>query len=224
MGVVAGAGMAAIIGENPLKKDGEAIFHWSTGLTGRLGLGPLALQPEVMYSKKGVAITAFDEVTLEQMGVETLGQRTSHIDINLPLSVGVLPKVDVLIGAQFSYLLDAEGYYTPIGGDEVKSDRTKVNNALEVGGILGAQFEIMDGFFLGARSTLGFTNINNKDETYYSRFNEYSGIGQVNQNPELSDEEKAGGIAQAKEYAANTPGDDSYNVNWTYKAFISYLF
>ncbi|MDB9744198.1 PorT family protein [Fibrobacterales bacterium] len=205
LGVAGGMGLSSIIGENPLDKDGEIIGAWSLGFTGRVGFGPIAFQPEVLYSAKGVAITALGGKPIEDLGMESLGQRTTYLDVNFPLALGVLPKFDVLFGPQIGILISADGHYTPIAGDEVVSDRKDVNNPIDLGFLLGLQFEVIDGLYFGARGTIGVLNINNKDKTYYSR---------MNQN-----------IFGAPEGEAKvTPGDDSYNVNLTSKVMLSYMF
>jgi hypothetical protein len=125
----------------------------------------LGLQPEVNYSQKGY--TASQSV----LGVPFEYERTtSYLDIPLLLQIKPHKNFTILVGPQFSYLLDTKdelkGVFEFVEDEEITEDNYKKNI---IGGVIGFEAN-WKGLLFTARGNFDFTESDEEGNTFSPRY------------------------------------------------------
>jgi hypothetical protein len=131
-----------------------------TGLVGgvyfNMGLGPLSLQPEILYVRMGMKYS-FEGATIEY--------RTDYVQVPLLLKVSVIPagpiRPVVYVGGYGSYLLNAKGVMTSEEGSD-SGDLADMYQKYDYGLVGGAGLEFkLPGLKLSVegRYNLGLANV-----------------------------------------------------------------
>ncbi len=139
-------------------------FKNVNGLTGgiffSLGLGPISIQPEVLYSRRGVAMT-FTEGETTFDGKIML----DYVEVPVLLKLRVIQagpvKPFVFGGPAYSYLIKARQKLT-VGGDSETMDSTDSFKRSEIAAVFGAGIDlnlVAVKLTVDARYHLGLTNI-----------------------------------------------------------------
>jgi hypothetical protein len=141
------------------------------GLTGgvffNLNLGPVGIQPEVLYSRRGMK---FSE-TIEE-GTLTVKYMLDYIEVPLLLKLTVVPvgpvRPIVYAGPAFSYLLKAKAEAVLPGVGEESEDVTEQFKRESWGGVVGGGLEfrlpVIKLLSLEARYHFGLSDINQEME------------------------------------------------------------
>ena len=121
-----------------------ANFHWGQRTANSLpGTGWFGLQPEVMYSYQSVKT---DGGNLNM----------SYIQVPVMLKVYPLAALSVEVGPEFNYLINTSPKDLTVDGATIKTGDCKGFN---MGAGVGVAYELEMGLTLGARYSMGFTNM-----------------------------------------------------------------
>lgn len=123
-----------------------ANFHWGQRTANSLpGTGWFGLQPELMYSYQSVK-TDNDDIKM------------SYIQLPVMLKIYPLAALSVEVGPEFSYLISTSPDVITVDGATIHVGDCKGFN-MGVG--VGAAYEFKLGLVVGARYSLGFTDMAN---------------------------------------------------------------
>ncbi|MDR1257811.1 MAG: PorT family protein [Tannerellaceae bacterium] len=124
-----------------------ANFHFGQRDEGSpAGTGWFGLQPELLYSRQGFA---FD------------GEAISFDYIALPVmaKLYVTKEFNIEAGPRFAYMLGASPATAMIEGTEIPI--SEMEGGIDIGASIGAEYEMQMGLTLGARYTIGLTDMAN---------------------------------------------------------------
>ena len=147
-GVKAGVNFANVYDEENQDYVAEGKVGFAAGAFVSIPLGKyIGFQPEVMYSQKGFKATG------SVLGADYEFERTSSfIDIPLQLQIKPIEQLTLLVGPQFSYLLDTKnkfnGNSTTTEEDAVNDENYKKNI---FGFVVGADVNLQD-FVISGRA------------------------------------------------------------------------
>ena len=141
-GVKGGVNFASLSGDDTDGTEGRTNFHF--GIVGNFGISELlAIQPEIFYSAQGFGAEDLDDVVTQ----------LDYINVPILLDIRIVEGLSAQIGPQVGFNINSQ---LTNGDDSVDLDEVET---LDVGGVLGAQFELENGLFFQARYALGFTEI-----------------------------------------------------------------
>lgn len=121
----------------------------------------IAIQPEVLFSQKGFRSTG------TAIGTDYDYRRyLNFLDIPILLRINASKYLGIVVGPQYSYLLGTHTTFK--SGDtgfeqDVKNDNDNIKKNI-FGGVIGADINVSDNFFIYGRYTIDFQN-NNGDGT-----------------------------------------------------------
>jgi hypothetical protein len=147
-GVKAGVNFANVYDEENQEFVAEGKAGFAAGAFVSLPLGKfIGFQPEVMYSQKGFKSTS----TI--LGTEFEFKRTStFIDIPLQLQIKPIEQISILVGPQFSYLVETKdelnGNSSTTEEDQINQDNLKKNI---FGFVVGADINL-ENFVISGRA------------------------------------------------------------------------
>lgn len=119
-------------------------FHWGQRTASSLpGTGLWGLQPEVVYTNQVVKSDG-GEIKL------------NYLQVPIMLKVYPTTSLSFEVGPELSYLLSTSPSSLQVGGADVKMGDCK---GLVMGAGVGASYEFSFGLLLGARYSLGFTDL-----------------------------------------------------------------
>jgi hypothetical protein len=124
-----------------------ANFHFGSRDEGSpVGTGLFGLQPELLYSRQGFAVN---------------GEAVSFDYIALPVMAKLYVTKDFNIeaGPRFAYLFGTSPETTVVDGTQIAL--SEIEGGIDVGLAFGAEYETQWGLTIGARYTLGLSNMAN---------------------------------------------------------------
>lgn len=173
LGAKAGVNFASMGGDNTEPYKGLTAYH--IGALVEIPLSErIAVQPEVLYSAQGSKFEYNQRIrdadvttsTKNKLGYINIPIMAKYYIIN-GLSVEAGPQIGFLVSANSESELKLHGDIDPTIANEIKqkfsseeqdiSDRTK---SIDFGVALGTSYRFDMGVFVGARYTLGLSNIN----------------------------------------------------------------
>ncbi len=158
IGIKGGLSAATMVKSGDNKYSTDPLFGFNAGGILILPLGRvIALQPEVLYSQKGY----------HAMGSGLLGdydyRRTlNFLDIPLLLRLNLSKELGIVAGPQYSYLLSTHTNFKNGSAsyqETVKNENDNIRKNI-FGGVIGADLNLGDNFFLYGRYTIDFKNNN----------------------------------------------------------------
>lgn len=120
-----------------------------------------AIQPEILYSAQG----AKGKSDAEQMGISVSSQadlKTSYLNVPIMAKYYVTPNFAFEAGPYVGFLMNAKTEFTSeIMGISTEGtyDVKEAMNTVDFGVGVGANFNLENGFFVGARYNLGLSKI-----------------------------------------------------------------
>lgn len=121
-----------------------ANFHWGQRTANSLpGTGWIGLQPELMYSYQTVKSDGGDI-------------KMNYIQLPVMLKVYPISRLGVEVGPEFNYLMSTSPEELLVGGTNIKLGDCAGFN---LGAGLGVSYEFKMGLIIGARYSLGFTEL-----------------------------------------------------------------
>ena len=128
----------------------------------------IAIQPEVVYSRQGVAY----DIVKENNVTERNRIRANYINIPILAKVYLLDNLSLDLGPQIGFVLTAKDFYKSVDTNDgrdvtnFKSQMDKNNyNVVDFSIAMGATYKLNENIFVSARYGLGITNFFNKDKT-----------------------------------------------------------
>ncbi len=122
----------------------------SFGVFAEVGMGPLSLQPEILYSMRGATV----ETVTENLQSEEVTLDLNYISIPILLKYNIIPagpaKPYLMIGPELNFLSSAD-----LDGTDVKDSFKNADYSL----IIGAGVSLPMGLHVDARYTMGLSNI-----------------------------------------------------------------
>ncbi len=162
IGFKGGISIATVIKSNDNNFSSNPLFGFNGGGVLQLPLGHIiALQPELLFSQKGYRASG-----TSLLGDYDYRRYLNFLDIPLLVRINASKKFGIVAGPQYSYLLSTHTNFK--SGDA--SYKQTVNNENDnickniFGGVIGADINLDDNFFLYSRYTIDFKN-NNGDGT-----------------------------------------------------------
>lgn len=119
--------------------DVKNITQYHVGLTYKLDLGLLAIQPSILYNMKG---TKLDVASADVTAAE-LDYKTGYIEVPVQLQLGLNLGVARIYGFAEPFIGYAITNSATLGGKDLKADWENVKNRLEYGVGLGAGVELI---------------------------------------------------------------------------------
>ncbi|GAC1451610.1 MAG: porin family protein [Chitinophagaceae bacterium] len=162
IGLKGGLSIATVIKSNDNNFSSNPLFGFNGGAVLQLPLGHIiALQPELLFSQKGYRASG-----TSLLGDYDYRRYLNFLDVPLLIRINASKEFGILAGPQYSYLLSTHTNFR--SGDA--SYKQTVNNENDnitkniFGGVIGADINLDDNFFLYGRYTIDFKN-NNGDGT-----------------------------------------------------------
>ena len=125
----------------------------------------IGVQPEVLYSQKGFKASG-NVLGFNYNYKETL----SYLDVPVQLQIKPIPQIAILVGPQYSYLLDTKyefnGNTSRAQEDAISRDNYKKHI---LGFVVGADLNV-DGFIFGIKSGWDITQTDKDGSSTSSRF------------------------------------------------------
>ena len=119
--------------------DVKNITQYHVGLTYKLDLGLLAIQPSILYNMKGTKL----DVASANVGAAELDYKTGYIEVPVQLQLGLNLGVARIYGFAEPFIGYAITNSATLGGKDLKADWENVKNRLEYGVGLGAGVELI---------------------------------------------------------------------------------
>ena len=119
--------------------DVKNITQYHVGLTYKLDLGLLAIQPSILYNMKG---TKLDVASADVKAAE-LDYKTGYIEVPVQLQLGLNLGVARIYGFAEPFIGYAITNSATLGGTDLKANWENVKNRLEYGVGLGAGVELI---------------------------------------------------------------------------------
>ena len=119
--------------------DVKNITQYHVGLTYKLDLGLLAIQPSILYNMKG---TKLDVASADVTAAE-LDYKTGYIEVPVQLQLGLNLGVARIYGFAEPFIGYAITNSATLGGTDLKANWENVKNRLEYGVGLGAGVELI---------------------------------------------------------------------------------
>ena len=169
-GVKGGMNFTNMTTDFGINKSNKTGFH--VGVMAEIPIGTkFSLQPEILYSTKGVQWEEFPYTT---NNVEPTNSSLIHLEYNLDyILVPILVKVYLFesfsfdIGSSFNFLVNSKRSYSYSNYNSTKPD---VGKDFEFCGLVGFSYKIKSTFITNVRYSRGFTNAiksNYKDSKNY---------------------------------------------------------
>lgn len=124
---------------------------WSGGIFARVGAGPVALQPEVLYTRRGASLGAPSETGAESR------LRLDYIEVPVLLRMGG-GSSSIYVGAYGAVKVNARIESRVGDGDWVGDDISDQVEGLDYGGVAGVAFDFGK-FGLDGRYVLGMRRV-----------------------------------------------------------------
>lgn len=119
--------------------DVKNITQYHVGLTYKLDLGLLAIQPSILYNMKGTKL----DVASADVGAAELDYKTGYIEVPVQLQLGLNLGVARIYGFAEPFIGYAITNSATLGGTDLKANWENVKNRLEYGVGLGAGVELI---------------------------------------------------------------------------------
>ena len=119
--------------------DVKNITQYHVGLTYKLDLGLLAIQPSILYNMKGTKL----DVASANVGAAELDYKTGYIEVPVQLQLGLNLGVARIYGFAEPFIGYAITNSATLGGTDLKANWENVKNRLEYGVGLGAGVELI---------------------------------------------------------------------------------
>lgn len=169
-GIKGGVNFANVYDEEGEDFVADGRTGWFAGAFVSVPLGTLfGIQPEVMYSTKGFKARG------NVLGLPYSFEReTAYLDIPLQLQIKPAKCLTLLVGPQFSYLLETkdrfnDGLITNVQQQEINGDNYKKNTL----GIVGGVEAHYNGFLITARGAFDLTESDRDGNSYTPRYRNY---------------------------------------------------
>ena len=117
--------------------DAQNITQYHVGVTYKMDLGLLAIQPSILYNMKGT------KLNVAQLTSTELDYKTGYIEIPVQLQVGINLGVARIYGFAEPFIGYAISNAATLSGQDLKADWDNVKNRLEYGVGLGAGVELI---------------------------------------------------------------------------------
>ena len=117
--------------------DAQNITQYHVGVTYKLDLGLLAIQPSILYNMKGTKLNIAELTSTE------LDYKTGYIEIPVQLQVGLNLGVARIYGFAEPFIGYAISNAATLSGQDLKADWDNVKSRLEYGVGLGAGVELI---------------------------------------------------------------------------------
>lgn len=147
VGVKAGLVWSSLGGDDAPGFDTSNRRDWSAGIFARLGAGPVVLQPEVVYTRRGALLDAPSDVAAESR------LRLDYIEVPVLLRLGG-GSSSVYVGAYGAVNVSARLEGRVGDGDWVGEDISDQVEELDYGGVAGVAFDFGK-FGIDGRYVLG---------------------------------------------------------------------
>ena len=162
IGLKGGLSLATVIKTNDNNFSTGTLLGFNGGAVLQLPIGHfISIQPEVLFSQKGFRSTG------TAIGTDYDYRRyLNFLDIPILLRINATKYFGIVVGPQYSYLLGTHTTFK--SGDsgfeqDVKNDNDNIKKNI-FGGVIGADINLSDNFFIYGRYTIDFQN-NNGDGT-----------------------------------------------------------
>lgn len=119
--------------------DVKNITQYHVGLTYKLDLGLLAIQPSILYNMKGTKL----DVASADVAAAELDYKTGYIEVPVQLQLGLNLGVARIYGFAEPFIGYAITNSASLGGTDLKANWENVKNRLEYGVGLGAGVELI---------------------------------------------------------------------------------
>ena len=119
--------------------DVKNITQYHVGLTYKLDLGLLAIQPSILYNMKGTKL----DVASADVAAAELDYKTGYIEVPVQLQLGLNLGVARIYGFAEPFIGYAITNSATLGGTDLKANWENVKNRLEYGVGLGAGVELI---------------------------------------------------------------------------------
>ncbi len=119
--------------------DVKNITQYHVGLTYKLDLGLLAIQPSILYNMKGTKL----DVASANVAAAELDYKTGYIEVPVQLQLGLNLGVARIYGFAEPFIGYAITNSATLGGTDLKANWENVKNRLEYGVGLGAGVELI---------------------------------------------------------------------------------
>ena len=119
--------------------DVKNITQYHVGLTYKLDLGLLAIQPSILYNMKGTKL----DVAYADVAAAELDYKTGYIEVPVQLQLGLNLGVARIYGFAEPFIGYAITNSATLGGTDLKANWENVKNRLEYGVGLGAGVELI---------------------------------------------------------------------------------
>lgn len=148
VGIKAGANFANVSVEDAIN-DPESKTGYHFGAFAEVGLGGIALQPEILFSTKGAEFDGLGSVNL------------SYLEIPILFKKDFAKILNIHLGPQFGILSSAESEIEdPITGQTFEDDIKDELKSADISAVVGAGLNLPMGLGLGARYVYGLSDIN----------------------------------------------------------------
>ena len=124
----------------------------------------VGIQPEVMFSQKGFK---FESNGL--LGDNKFTRTTSHLDIPVHLQIKPIESLSILVGPQFSYLLNTKNEFNGYRAEQEQEINDENYKKGVIGLSAGVDFNI-DNFILSARAAWDLSKTNEDGEESSLRY------------------------------------------------------
>lgn len=124
----------------------------------------VGIQPEVMFSQKGFK---FESNGL--LGDNKFTRTTSHLDIPVHLQIKPIESLSILVGPQFSYLLNTKNEFNGYSAEQEQEINDENYKKGVIGLSAGVDFNI-DNFILSARAAWDLSKTNEDGEESSLRY------------------------------------------------------
>ena len=115
------------------------ITQYHVGVTYKLDLGLIAIQPSILYNMKGTKL----DVASANVGAAELDYKTGYIEVPVQLQLGLNLGVARIYGFAEPFIGYAITNSATLGGTDLKANWENVKNRLEYGVGLGAGVELI---------------------------------------------------------------------------------
>ncbi len=161
-GIKGGLSIATIVKSNDDNFSSMPLYGFNGGAVIQLPIGHIiAIQPEVLFSQKGYRSTG----TVASAGYD-YRRFLNFLDIPLLLRINASRSFGIVVGPQYSYLLETHTKFKT-GDDtfvqDVNNDNSNIRKNI-FGGVIGADINLDRNLFIYGRYTIDFQN-NNGDGT-----------------------------------------------------------
>lgn len=162
IGIKGGFSAATVVKTGDANYKTDPLLGFNAGGVLILPLGRVvALQPEVLYSQKG-----YHAMGSGLLGDYDYGRTLNFLDIPLLLRLNLSKELGIVAGPQYSYLLSTHTNFKNGSAsyqENVKNENDNIRKNI-FGGVIGADLNLGEHFFLYGRYTIDFKN-NNGDGT-----------------------------------------------------------